>query len=109
MLLARFNPQREDYLRQTEELFHFAQLNDSSIQLENKPSVATVKTTGMGRYKNNSERQRKKQGATLSVARKVTISAIARARPQKTLRWLLCKELMPPAIGYCTVGQVVTW
>nr|CCA25736.1 Mitochondrial Carrier (MC) Family putative [Albugo laibachii Nc14] len=70
VLLARFNPQREDYIRQVEELLHFAQLNDPTVRLGNKPSVATVKTTGNGRYKNNSERQRKKPDACFKCGKK---------------------------------------
>ncbi|CCI11675.1 unnamed protein product [Albugo candida] len=48
VLLARLNTQREEYLRQAEELVHFAQLNDSIIRLGSKPTAASVKSNNLG-------------------------------------------------------------
>ncbi|CAI5721439.1 unnamed protein product [Peronospora destructor] len=62
VLLARLNPQRDDYLRQAEELVQFAQLNDPSVCLGSKPTVATVKNTGAGQNRSSDDRRAKKPG-----------------------------------------------
>ncbi|CAI5709707.1 unnamed protein product [Peronospora destructor] len=63
VLLARLNPQRDDYLRQAEELVDLAQLNDPSVRLRSKPTVATVKHTDAGQNRSSDDRRAKKPGA----------------------------------------------
>lgn len=72
VLLARYNPHREDYLRQAEELVNFAQLNDPGIRIGSKSTVAVVKGTEGGRRRNDKERNVKKTERVSSVEKKAT-------------------------------------
>lgn len=56
VLLARLNPQREDYLRHVEELVYLSQLNDPII-LRSKPTITAVRSTNVGRLRNSEERK----------------------------------------------------
>nr|CCA16874.1 AlNc14C27G2615 [Albugo laibachii Nc14] len=62
-LLARYNHHREDYIRKSEELVHFDQLNDPPIRLGSKPTVAVVKCNESRRRRNKTERKDKNPGA----------------------------------------------
>ncbi|CCI46394.1 unnamed protein product [Albugo candida] len=85
--LARLNPHREDYLRQAEELVHFAQLNDSSIRLTSKPTVVAVKSTYVGRLRNSKERQRRKPGSCFK-----SLQTILQARSQEGFYAGSCRQ-----------------
>nr|CCA23978.1 OSIGBa0134J07.9 putative [Albugo laibachii Nc14] len=71
VLLARYNPQREDYIKQAEELVQFAQFNDPAIRLGSKPTVAVVKCNESRRRRNETERKGKKPGACFKTGKEV--------------------------------------
>ena len=86
-------PQRDDYLQHADERVHFAQLNDPSIRLERKPTVAAAKSINVGILRKSEERQKRKTGACFKSGKEVITNSTSSKKSRRILRWAVADNV----------------
>lgn len=108
VLLARENPQRDDLLRQAEELVHFAKVNDPTPIFGCKRALYAVKRNGDGGPRHKARREGKKPGACFQYGKEGHYKRDCPSKEQRIFTLAVADGMDSTSHWFSTVGRVVT-